>query len=56
MIELQKFMCAACKREFISTREDVESAAGHLCIAADRGLSQAEGLKEIRESGKPVER
>lgn len=49
--ELQKFTCAACGREFLSTAEDVELALGHLCIAADRGLTQREGIEEIRRGG-----
>ena len=48
MSELQNFTCAACGREFQSTPEDVELAAGHLCIAADRGLTQREAIEEIR--------
>jgi hypothetical protein len=44
----QTFHCAACGRDFVATPQDVSDAGGHLCIAAERGLSQAEGLKEIR--------
>lgn len=48
MSELQNFTCTACGREFLSTSEDVEFACGHLCIAADRGLTQREAIEEIR--------
>jgi hypothetical protein len=45
--ELQWFTCAACKRRFESTPEDVRAAAGHLCLAMDRGLSQHQALEEM---------
>jgi len=46
--EQREFLCEACLRTFVSTPEDVEAADGHLCIAADRGLTQRQGLEEIR--------
>ncbi len=42
------FQCLACKRTFEATQEDVDLAAGHLCLAADRGLSQREALEEMK--------
>jgi hypothetical protein len=45
--DLQWFYCAACKREFQSTRADVESAVGHLCLAMDQGLTQRQGIERL---------
>jgi len=45
--ELKQFICAACKREFESTQEDVDLAAGHLCMAADSGLTQHEAIMQF---------
>jgi len=38
-----QFTCTACHKTFASTPEDAE--IGHLCIAADRGLTQREAIE-----------
>jgi hypothetical protein len=45
--DLQWFYCAACKREFQSTRADVESTVGHLCLAMDQGANAAAGDRKV---------
>jgi hypothetical protein len=45
--DLQWFYCAVCKREFQSTRADVESSVGHLCLAMDQGLTQRQGIERL---------
>ena len=47
--QLKVFTCTACKRKFKSTQEDVDLAAGHLCMAADQGISQHEAIRMIQE-------
>lgn len=47
---MAKFKCLACKREFEAELAEVEAAGGHLCIAADQGLSQKQALKVLKES------
>lgn len=47
----REYQCAACGRTFKALPHDVEIAGGHLCIAADHGLSQHDGLAEIRRGG-----
>ena len=46
----ETFMCAACRRSFQSTPEDVKLAGGHLCIAMDAGLTQHEALRKLAEA------
>jgi hypothetical protein len=43
-----QFTCTACHKTFASTPEDAE--IGHLCIAADRGMTQREAIEEIKRS------
>jgi hypothetical protein len=53
----EEFTCTACKRTFKCLPADLEEAFfGHLCIAMDRGLTQAEGLKEIALYVPPCDR
>ena len=42
-----EFVCSSCRRTFESTLEDVELAGGHLCIAADAGLTQREAVRRL---------
>ena len=51
MSEQREFLCEACSRTFVSTPEDVEAAGGHLCLAADCGLTQHEALEKLRDGG-----
>lgn len=46
----REYLCEACHRTFVAFPEDVEAACGHLCIAMDRGLTQRQGLEELREA------
>jgi hypothetical protein len=50
MSELQTFRCAACKRDFESTLEDVERACGHLCLAMDMDLTQRRALEQFERA------
>lgn len=56
MSGMMTFTCAACKRTFESTPEDVELAGGHLCLAMDYGFSQHEALREMHDGGLEAER